>query len=67
MERMLFHTTAAQIFACCVNRVDVLVFDTEGRRHSLRGKEGQILVDLLAENEEILGAGDLQSILQNYI
>lgn len=35
--------------------VDVLVFDTQGRRHNLRGMEGQLLVDLLAENEESLG------------
>lgn len=67
MNKMSFSTTAAQACACCVNRVDVLVFDTQGRRHSLRGKEGQILVDLLAENEEKLGAGDLQSILQNFV
>lgn len=42
---------------CHLDRVDVLVFDTQGRRHNLRGKEGQSLVDLLAENEESLGAG----------
>ncbi|KAK9917600.1 hypothetical protein WJX75_006242 [Coccomyxa subellipsoidea] len=36
--------------------VDVLVFDTHGRRHNLRGREGQVLVDLLAENEDVLGS-----------
>ncbi len=44
-------------FPCRCGRVDVLVFDTQGRRHNLRGREGQLLVDLLAEHEEVLGSG----------
>ena len=41
-----------------VCRVDILVFDTQGHRHTLRGRQGQTLVELLADNEAIIGEGD---------
>ncbi|CAL5229354.1 g12665 [Coccomyxa viridis] len=37
--------------------VDILVFDTQGHRHTLRGRQGQTLVELLADNEAIIGEG----------
>lgn len=36
-------------------RVEITVFDTNGKRHILRGKEGDTLVELLAMNEDALG------------
>jgi hypothetical protein len=42
-------------YVFCSHSVDVSVFDIEGRRHRLRGKEGQSLVELLAEHEDSLG------------
>ena len=35
--------------------MEITVFDTNGKRHILRGKEGDTLVDLLAMNEDVLG------------
>ena len=40
-------------------RVEILVFDTQGHRHTLRGRQGQTLVELLADNEAIVGEGEL--------
>ncbi len=34
------------------------MFDTQGHRHTLRGRQGQTLVELLADNEAIIGEGD---------
>ena len=44
--------------------MDILVFDTQGHRHVLRGRQGQTLADLLADNESILGDGEALSPCQ---
>ena len=43
--------------------MDILVFDTQGHRHVLRGRQGQTLADLLADNESILGDGEALSLV----
>ena len=47
------------MIVCVMCRVDILVFDTQGHRHKLRGRQGQTLVELLADNGDVLGDGEL--------